>query len=44
LPEPFFTSSLALRSPRLRAQDERDSPEPLRRRNILAAASVLTFA
>ncbi len=44
LPEPFFTNSLALRSSRLRAQDERESPEPLRRRNIFAAASVLTFA
>jgi len=44
LPEPFFTNALALRSARLRAQDERESPEPLRRRNIFAGANVLTSA
>jgi len=44
LPEPFYTNAHALSSPKMRARSERESPAPLRTRNIFAFADVLTFA
>lgn len=44
LGEPFFAVERALRWPALRAQCEREAPEPLRRRRIYAPAGFLTYA
>jgi len=41
---PFYVTSLALRSARERAMCERESPLPLKRRNVFAPGEFLTFA
>ena len=43
-PEPFFLLQAALRMKRLRDLCERESPEPLRKRNLYAQPDFLSFA
>jgi hypothetical protein len=43
LPESLFLVKAAARMPRLRAACERESPEPLKKRNLLAPSNFLHF-
>lgn len=43
-PEPIFLLETAMRMKRLRDLCERESPEPLRKRNLYAPPDFLTFA